>query len=141
MNSLGKLAQDSEACFLELVLPELTNHYGTLYGANALQIMGKAAFVCASRRARCAVVMAKADNIEFRKPVNLGEIIDVRAHVAFQGISSLTVVVEIVAENPIENTSSSAISGRFMMVAVDREGLPTPILNTPDKSQTKEFHS
>ena len=62
-------SQQARASVLEVVLAEHANHYGTLYGANALHMMGKAAFVCATRHARCAVVMAKADSIEFIRPV------------------------------------------------------------------------
>lgn len=116
----------SEVRLVDLVVPEHTNHYGTLYGATALQVMGKAAFICASRYARCAVVMAKADNIEFRKPVRLGEIIDVSARVVFHGRSSMTIVVDIFTEDSAE-TSEALISGRFLMVAVDEQGEPIPI--------------
>lgn len=117
----------SEASFLEVVLPEHANHYGTLYGANALHIMGKAAFVCATRHARCAVVMAKADGIEFARPIRMGSIIDVRARIVFQGRSSMTVAVEIVPDNPASQDSAPSIIGRFMMVAVDGHGAPRPI--------------
>lgn len=113
--------------FLEIVLPEQANHYGTLYGANALQIMGKAAFACATRHARCAVVMAKADSIEFRRPIKIGSIIDVNAQVVFQGRSSMTVTVEIAPDPADASESTPAITGRFMMVAVDRNGVPVPI--------------
>ena len=51
--------------FVEMVLPEQANHYGTLFGGNALSLMGKAAFVAATRRARQSVVMATSDKIEF----------------------------------------------------------------------------
>ena len=44
-------------CFIEMVFPEQANHYGTLFGGAALSLMGKAAFVAATRRARQAVVM------------------------------------------------------------------------------------
>jgi acyl-CoA hydrolase len=115
------------ASLLEVVLPEQANHYGTLYGANALHMMGKAAFVCATRHARGPVVMAKADGIEFFRPIPLGAIIEVRAHVAFQGRSSMTVVVEIVPEHPGGEPARPAIAGRFMMVAVDGDGRPVPI--------------
>ncbi|OCC05545.1 acyl-CoA thioesterase [Labrys sp. WJW] len=116
---------DEEIHFTEIVLPEHANHYGTLYGPNALRIMGKAAFVCASRYARCAVVMAKADDVEFRRPVRLGSIVDIRARVASRGRSSMTVLVDLVpgaaaADRP-------AISGRFTMVAVDDGGVPIAI--------------
>lgn len=117
----------AQASFLEVVLPEQANHYGTLYGANALQMMGKAAFVSATRHARCAVVMAKADNIEFARPIRIGSIIDIRAQVVFQGQSSMTVIVEIVPEQPGVEENSPAITGRFMMVAVDNNGIPMPI--------------
>ncbi len=116
-----------QANFLEVVLPEQANHYGTLYGPNALHMMGKAAFVCATRHARCPVVMAKADAIEFSRPIPLGSIIETRAHVAFQGRSSMTVIVEIVPETAVGGDAGPAITGRFMMVAVDGDGKPVPI--------------
>lgn len=126
--------------FQELVVPELTNHYGTLYGANALQMMGKAAFVCASRHARCPVVMAKADHIEFARPVKLGEIIDVRAQVVFQGRASLTIRVEVIADRPGDPDEQPSISGLFMMVAVDDKGLPMSIPSS-ENIGTGESHS
>lgn len=117
----------AQASFLEVVLPEQANHYGTLYGANALQMMGKAAFVCATRHARCAVVMAKADNIEFARPIHIGSIVDIRAQVVFQGQSSMTVIVEIMPEQLGVEAKTPAITGHFMMVAVDGSGIPMPI--------------
>jgi acyl-CoA hydrolase len=121
--------RSSEVRLVELVVPEHTNHYGTLYGVTALQFMGKAAFVCASRYARCAIVMAKADNIEFRKPVALGEIIEVQAQVVFQGRSSMTVIVEIAGEDATGKKEAPRVAGRFMMVAVDGVGKPIQIPN------------
>ncbi len=134
---VGAISQ-SQAHTLEVVPPGQANHYGTLYGANALQMMGKAAFVCATRYARCPVVMAKADNIEFRRPVRLGEIIDIGARVAFRGRSSMTVLVDMVADDA--DGAEPAISGRFMMVAVDSDGAPVPIPDF-DQSSTQEVLS
>jgi len=58
--------------FVEMIFPEQANHYGTLFGGNALSMMGKAAFVAATRRARCAVVMATSDKVQFHEPVKVG---------------------------------------------------------------------
>lgn len=129
-----------QASFLEVVLPEQANHYGTLYGANALQMMGKAAFVCATRHAGCAVVMAKADNIEFVRPIRMGSIIDIRARVAFQGCSSMTVIVEIAPDHPGAEERASSITGRFLMVAVDGNGAPMPI-SPSDSNHPEEIVS
>ena len=57
-----------ETRFVEMVFPEQANHYGTLFGGHALSLMGKAAFVSATRHARQSVVMATSDRIEFHEP-------------------------------------------------------------------------
>ncbi|MHB2266071.1 acyl-CoA thioesterase [Aliihoeflea sp. PC F10.4] len=132
-------SRQGKANFLEVVLPEQANHYGTLYGANALHLMGKAAYVCATRHAHCAVVMAKADNIDFIRPIAVGSIIEMRARVVFQGRSSMTVDVDIVPEQHDAATAGPAVSGRFMMVAVDGDGIPIPI-PAPESDQAEESH-
>ncbi|MGO4832242.1 acyl-CoA thioesterase [Rhizobiaceae sp. 2RAB30] len=133
-------SQQARASVLEVVLAEHANHYGTLYGANALHMMGKAAFVCATRHARCAVVMAKADSIEFIRPVPIGSIIDIRAEVVFQGHSSMNEIVEFVPDLPGALESAASITGRFMMVAVDGNGVPRPIPPT-DPHHAEEVRS
>lgn len=117
----------SEARLLEVVLPEEADRCGTLNGANALYTMSKAAYLCASRHARCAVVMAKADSIDFVRPIHIGCSVDVRARVVFQGRSSMTVIVEMAPDSPGVREEAAYISGRFMMVAVDADGIPVPI--------------
>ncbi|MDB5714946.1 MAG: acyl-CoA thioesterase [Sphingomonadales bacterium] len=118
-------------CFAEMVFPDQSNHYGTLFGGTALSLMGKAAFVAASRHARCAVVMATSDKVDFHSPVAVGQLVELSAHVARVGRTSMTVEVEVVAEILTSGERRLAMRGRFEMVAVDAAGLPIPI-----KSQT-----
>lgn len=118
--------EQNETRFLEVAVPEHADCYGMLDGANALYTMGKAAFLCATQHAHCAVVMAKADSIEFVRPIRIGCTIDVRARVVFQGQSSMTVIVEMMPDNP-DAPESASISGRFMMVAVDENRIPMRI--------------
>ena len=128
-----------EAQFLEMILSEQASAHGPLYGLNALQIMGKAAFVCATRHARGPVVMAKADCIEFFRPVPQGSIIAIRAHIAFQGQSSMTVIAEIAPEDCSGKDATPAITGRFMMIAVDDKGHPVPV-PVSDQPAKEELH-
>jgi acyl-CoA hydrolase len=128
----------AETRFTEIVLLEHAQD-DALYGPNVLRMMGKAAFVCASRHARCAVVLAKADSIEFRRTIGAGEIVDVRARLAFRGHSSMTVLVDV---DPADcGGDMPAVSGRFMMVAVDRDGVPMPIPSFADQSCREETAS
>ena len=57
----------------DVVFPDRANHYGTLFGGHALHLMGKAAFIAATRHARQHVVMASTDRITFDEPVRVGE--------------------------------------------------------------------
>jgi len=119
--------------FVEIVFPEQANHYGTLFGGNALSLMGKAAFVAATRRARCAVVMATSDKVQFHEPVHVGELVELTARVERVGRSSMTVVVEVVAETLATGSRRIAMQGSFEMVAVDAAGRPTPV-NPPNNA-------
>lgn len=95
--------------------------------ADALHLMAEAALRCAGRHAGCAVVMAKADGIEFARPVPAGSAVDIRAEIAFQGRSSMTVLVGIAPRGDGAPRTGPSISGRFMLVAVDGAGRPVPI--------------
>lgn len=119
----------TETCFVEMVFPEHANHYGTLFGGHALALMGKAAFIAATRRARASVVMASSDKVEFHVPVRVGELIELSAQVARVGRSSMTVVVDVTSEGLVSGSRRLAVRGSFEMVAVDAQGRPIPISN------------
>ncbi|WP_338701003.1 acyl-CoA thioesterase [Bradyrhizobium sp. 26S5] len=125
-----KTSPSGETRFVEIVFPDLANHYGTLFGGNALSLMGKAAFVAATRHARRNVVMATSDKIEFHEPIRVGELIELIARVDRVGRSSMTVAVEMVRENLMSGQRQSVIRGTFEMVAVDANGRPAAIEST-----------
>jgi acyl-CoA hydrolase len=129
----------TETRFVEMIFPEQSNHYGTLFGGTALSLMGKAAFVAASRRARCAVVMAASDKVDFHFPVKVGQVVELHAAVERVGRSSMTVIVDVVAETLLTGERALAMRGRFEMVAVDEHGHPIPIAVEAASSSTKEF--
>ena len=101
---------------------------GCLYGGNALGILGKAAFVTATRFARRSVVMAASERVEFHTPVRLGQMLELTGRVVRVGRSSMTVEVEGVAETLPGGARIPALRGRFEMVAVDDAGRPQAIL-------------
>jgi acyl-CoA hydrolase len=125
MQSLAPASDQTR--FVEMVFPEQANHYGTLFGGHALSLMGKAAFVSATRHARQSVVMATSDRVEFREPVRVGELVELVAQVVRVGRSSMTVAVDMIREDPISGKRQSAVRGTFEMVAVNEFGRPVPI--------------
>ena len=112
---------------VEIVLPSRTSHYGGLFGGDALDMMGKAAFIAASRRARAVMVMAASRQIDFTAPIKVGEMVELRSRIAATGRTSLNVEVELWGEDLLSGARTRSTVGEFVMVAVDADGRPTPI--------------
>lgn len=112
---------------LEMIFPDQGNHYGTLFGGNALHLLSKAAFISASRHARQSVVMAACGDVQFHQPVKVGQALELNARVVRSGRSSMTVEVVGMAESFATGQRHRAIDGRFEMVAVDAQGRPVAL--------------
>jgi acyl-CoA hydrolase len=120
-----------EARLMEIVFPDHTNHLGTLFGGQALAWMDKAAFIVASRFARRTVVTARSEEVNFRVPVRSGQLVELVATVVKVGRSSMTVEVEMIAEDPLTGDRRICTTGRFVMIALDSNGSPTAIPSLP----------
>jgi len=116
---------------IEMVFPGETNHYGTLFGGRALALMDKAAFVAASRYARRSVVTACSERIDFHVPVREGQLIELIARIVSTGRTSVTVEVVLYAEDLLTGERRLSTRGRFVLVALDPAGHPTPIPPLP----------
>ena len=106
----------------EMVFPGQTNHYGTLYGGDALKMMGKAAFIAATRHTREVLVMASSDRIDFVAPIREGDMVELVAEVKMTGRSSVRVAVEIWSEDLLSGTRVHAATAVFTFVAANEMG-------------------
>lgn len=119
-----------ETRLIEMIFPDQANHYGTLFGGNALALMAKAAFVAATRHAGCAVVMARSERVDFTTPIHVGALLELTADVIRCGRSSMTVEVHGLTRSIGGGDPRRVLSGRFEMVAVDPSGRPHPLADT-----------
>lgn len=117
----------TECRLIEMVFPEQTNHYGTLFGGQALALMDKAAFVVASRFARRTVVTASSEKCDFHVPVRQGQLVELVARIIATGKTSLTVDVDLYSEDLLTGDRQLGTRGRFVMVALDAHGKPTVV--------------
>jgi acyl-CoA hydrolase len=125
-SSESKIAA-SETRIVEMVFHNQTNHYGTLFGGHALRMMDMAAFVTASRYTRRPVVTASSERIDFNVPVRHGQLAEVVGRVVRQGTTSVTVEVELWAEDLLSGKRQLCTRGHFVLVAVNKNGKPTAI--------------
>lgn len=116
-----------EVRLAELVMPNRTNHQGSLFGGHALGLMDHAGWVAATRCARRTMVTVASDRVEFKVPVRAGQLVELVARVTKVGRTSVTVGVDMYAEEVATGERQLATSGSFVFVAIDDEGRPTPI--------------
>ena len=126
------VARMDEVRLAELVMPNHTNHTGTLFGGHALGLMDHAGWVAATRCARQTMVTVASDRVEFKVPVRAGQLVELVAKVTKVGRTSVTVGVDMYAEDVATGDRRLATSGSFVFVAVGDDGRPTPIQTDPD---------
>lgn len=119
---------DSESRIFKAVFPDSTNHYDTLFGGTAMQLMDEVAFITATRFSRKRMVTVSSDRIDFSKPIPAGTIIELIGRVVSVGIKSLKVSVEIYIEEMYSLSRVKAINGYFTLVAIDENKQPVAIL-------------
>lgn len=126
---------------VEMVFPNTTNHYGTLFGGKVLDLMDRAAFLVATRFTGQTIVTASTEHIDFFVPVKSGDLVELIAEVVYTGRTSLSVRVDLYSENPIRQTREHASQGYFHMVAVNAEGQPigVPSLKLENVRQQEEW--
>ncbi|MGO2294884.1 MAG: acyl-CoA thioesterase [Psychroflexus halocasei] len=124
----NRIAQSRTSIF-KVVFPNTTNHYDTLFGGTAMNLMDEVAFITATRFSRKKVVTISSDQIDFNEPIPAGTIIELAAEVAEIGNTSLKVKVDLFQEEMYENTpQKKSISGVFTFVALDKNNKKTNVL-------------
>ncbi|ETN97046.1 acyl-CoA thioesterase [Zhouia amylolytica] len=118
----------SETRIFKAVFPNTTNHYDTLFGGTAMQLMDETAFITATRFSRQRMVTVSSDRIDFKKPIQAGTIVELIGKVSSVGNTSLKVRVDIFTEEMYSEKKEKSVSGEFTFVAIDENKKPTNIL-------------
>ncbi|WP_420572946.1 acyl-CoA thioesterase [Kordia sp.] len=122
--------ESSETHIFKAVFPNTTNHYDTLFGGTALQLMDEASFICATRFSRKKVVTVSTDKIDFTEPIPQGTLVELVAKVVKVGNTSCVVQVDIFRENMYKDGRKKAVTGFFTFVAIDDQKNPIKIIDT-----------
>lgn len=110
-----------------LMTPDMANFTGNVHGGTILKLLDQVAYACASRYAGRYVVTLSVDQVMFRQPIHVGELVTFLASVNHTGTSSMEVGIKVVAEDIRNKVVRHANSCFFTMVAVDDAGKPTAV--------------
>lgn len=125
--TLEEKIKASETRVYKAVFSNITNHYDTLFGGTAMQMMDEVAFIAATRFSRLKMVTVSSDRIDFTKPIPQGTIIELHAKVSHVGNTSIRVTVEIFIEQMYCEHREKAVTGDFTFVAVGDDKKPVRI--------------
>ena len=122
-----------------LMTPDTANFSGNVHGGTILKLLDQVAYACASRYAARYVVTLSVDQVMFRQPVHVGELVTFLASVNHTGTSSMEVGIKVVAQDIRTQQQRHVNSCFFTMVAVDddRKPVAVPPLRafTPDEQR------
>jgi acyl-CoA hydrolase len=110
-----------------LMTPDMANFSGNVHGGSILKLLDQVAYACASRYAGRYVVTLSVDQVTFRQPIHVGELVTFLASVNHTGTSSMEVGIKVVAENIRSQVVRHANSCFFTMVAVGDDGKPVKV--------------
>ena len=110
-----------------LMTPDTANFAGNVHGGTILKLLDQVAYACASRYAGRYVVTLSVDQVVFRQPIHVGELVSFLASVNHTGSSSMEVGIKVIAENIRTQEVRHVNSCFFTMVAVDDERKPVAV--------------
>jgi len=136
-----KTAEQSQITLSELMLPSHSNFSGKIHGGHILNLMDQVVFACASKHSGHYCVTASVNRVDFLHPVEVGEILTLRASINFTGKTSMVVGVRVDSENIQTGKINHCNSSYFTMVAKDSNGdkVQVPGLIINDEEDARRF--
>ncbi|ACO75541.1 acyl-CoA thioesterase [Laribacter hongkongensis] len=119
MNDLSR-----ELSMTVLMTPDMANFSGNVHGGAILKLLDQVAYACAARYAGQYVVTLSVDQVTFKQPIHVGEMVSFLASVNYVGRSSMEIGIKVIAENIHDRVVRHTNSCYFTMVAVDGHGRP-----------------
>lgn len=122
----------SEPAIRVVMMPRDTNAEGTIFGGVVLSLMDQAAYVEAIRQAHHRYVTVSFHEVEFHKPIYMGDVLSVYANAESAGRTSITIHVKVCARRRSDPDNVVHVTdGQVVFVAVDNAGKPVPVFSDP----------
>lgn len=123
-----------------LMTPDMANFSGNVHGGDILKLLDQVAYACASRYAGCYVVTLSVDQVLFKEPIRVGELVTFLASVNYVGKTSMEVGIKVVAED-IQNRSVRHTNSCYFTMVAFQDGKPcvVPPLEIENAMQRQRF--
>lgn len=123
----GKRASESFVVMNELVLPNDTNVFGNLMGGRLMYWMDIAAGIASSRHCNAPSMTASVDNISFKNPIKIGNVVHIEAKVTRAFTTSMEIFIKVWGEDHLHQYKYESNEAYFTFVALDPNRKPRPV--------------
>lgn len=110
-----------------LMPPAEANPLGNVHGGYLMRLMDEAGASAAMRHAHRPVVTVAVDQVLFKEPIHVGDLVTVHAELTYVGRTSLETRIEVRSENLLTGETTHTNTAFFVYVALDERGRPTPV--------------
>jgi acyl-CoA hydrolase len=142
MSKKKKFASESFVSMTQIVLPNDTNTLNNLMGGRLMHWMDVVSAIAGQKHCNSIVVTASVDNISFRSPIQLGNVVTLRAKATRAFNSSIEIRIDVDAENIPEGKKVASNSAYFTFVAVDKNGNPVEVPEVvPETEEEREYYN
>jgi acyl-CoA hydrolase len=111
----------------EYVLPQHANVHGNVFGGQIMAWIDLCAAVCAQRHAGRPCVTAFVDNLLFKRPVRVGQVVILRAQVTATFRTSMEIEVGVCGEDTVSGERWPTVECLTTFVAMGDDGRPAPV--------------
>lgn len=126
-NLKAKPVQASKISIAQLMQPEHANNLGNVHGGWIMKLVDEAGALACMRHAQRRVVTVAIDQMIFRQPIRIGDLVILNAEVTYTGHTSMEAEVQVTAENPVTGERTHTNTAYVVYVAMDDDGRPTEV--------------
>ena len=119
--------ESSQLAMTQLMLPSYSNFSGFIHGGYVLSLMDQVAFACASKHSGHYCVTASVNKVDFLNPIEVGDLLTLKASINYTGRTSMVVGLRVESENIKSGIIKHCNSSYFTMVAKDNVGKSVPV--------------
>jgi len=127
MTNHDYIEDDQSIVMAEIMQPGMANFHGNVHGGHILKLLDSVAYACASRYSGKYIVTLSVDQVIFKEPIHVGELVSFYASVNYVGNTSMEIGIRVIAENLISRKKRHTNTSYFTMVALDEKGKPTKV--------------
>jgi uncharacterized protein (TIGR00369 family) len=117
----------SKTSIAQLMQPEHANNLGNVHGGYIMKLVDEAGALACMRHAQRRVVTVTIDQMVFRQPIRIGDVVSLNAGVTYAGRTSMEAEVQVTAENPVTGERTHTNTAYIVYVALDKNGQPAPV--------------